>query len=237
MHPEVYVLVIPSFGLLNYCLSGSVANFIFGVSSMGLAMVIIMFFGSIVWAHHMFTVSMESDTNLYFSVMTIMIAIPTGTKIYNWLFSSVSYYHQSLFTNTASNNTLMSLLFILIIVLGGMTGVLLGNNILDLYLHDTYFVVAHFHYMLSLGSVFSIILTLVFLGPYVDTYLESYHVNPTYTILLFLFLNQIFIPLYFAGFNVMPRRIMEYSDYMICWNLVSSNAVVSLYSMILLYIL
>jgi cytochrome c oxidase subunit 1 len=159
-HPEVYILILPSFGLINYQLSALTSNYIFGTISMILALISILLFGSIVWSHHMFTVNLESDTNLYFTILTLIIAIPTGTKLYNWLYVTASGS-----INEGSLTKALAYIFLIIVIQGGVTGVVLGNNILDLQLHDTYYVVSHFHYILSVATVVSIVLTLYFLAP------------------------------------------------------------------------
>lgn len=238
-HPEVYVLIIPSFGLINYALSQYTSNYIFGSISMILALISILVFGSLVWAHHMFTVNMESDTNLYFSVLTLVIAIPTGTKLYNWLFLSYSYPYNIL--QTYNLPLLLCFIFVFIIIAGGITGIILGNNILDIQLHDTYFIIAHFHYILSLGSVISIILTLIQISSYinpvrVETFLISC-LDVNFLSIPFIFLNVIFLPMYFLGFNTMPRRIPTYADYLFPWNSVSTIAVVAFYVCMLSLIL
>ena len=229
--PEVYVLIIPSFGLINYSLSQYTSNYIFGSISMILALISILVFGSLVWAHHMFTVNMESDTNLYFSILTLVIAIPTGTKLYNWLFLTYSYPYNWL--QTYNLPLLLCFIFIFIIITGGITGIILGNNILDIQLHDTYYVVSHFHYILSIGSVLSIFLTLVQISSYispvrVETFIMSC-LDVNYLSIIFILLNVIFLPMYFLGFNTMPRRIPSYADYLFPWNAVSTIGVISLY--------
>jgi heme/copper-type cytochrome/quinol oxidase subunit 1/quinol-cytochrome oxidoreductase complex cytochrome b subunit len=241
-HPEVYILILPSFGLINYQLSSFTSNYIFGTISMILALISILLFGSIVWSHHMFTVNLESDTNLYFTVLTLIIAIPTGTKLYNWLYVTSSGFN-SIAINTSSQLLvlLLAYIFLVIVIQGGVTGVVLGNNILDLQLHDTYYVVSHFHYILSVATVVSIILTLY----YLSSYINSLRVNSllssalsSYSIIsLFLLLNTIFLPMYFLGFNTMPRRIPDYSDYLQTWNHTSSISVLGFYLSVLLMIL
>jgi cytochrome c oxidase subunit 1 len=179
----------------------------------------------------MFTVNLESDTNLYFSILTLVIAIPTGTKLYNWLFLTYSYPYNSL--QTYNLPLLLCFIFIFIIIAGGITGIILGNNILDIQLHDTYFVVSHFHYILSIGSVLSIFLTLVQISSYispvrVETFIMSC-LDVNYLSIIFILLNVIFLPMYFLGFNTLPRRIPSYADYLFPWNSVSTIGVIALY--------
>lgn len=230
-HPEVYILILPSFGLINYQLSSLTSNYIFGTVSMILALVSILLFGTIVWSHHMFTVNLESDTNLYFTILTLIIAIPTGTKLYNWLYLANS---SSQLISTSSLSTLvLAYIFLIIVIQGGVTGVVLGNNILDLQLHDTYYVVSHFHYILSVATVISIVLTLYSLAPSFNSLrivpLLSSVLTPYLVLTVSILLNTIFLPMYYLGFNTMPRRIPEYADYLQVWNSVSSCSVIAFY--------
>jgi cytochrome c oxidase subunit 1 len=238
-HPEVYVLIIPSFGLINYTLSQYTSNYIFGSISMILALISILIFGSIVYGHHMFVVNMESDTNLYYSILTLVIAIPTGTKLYNWLFLIYSYPYN--FTHTYNLPLLLSFIFLLMVIQGGITGIVLGNNILDIQLHDTYYVVAHFHYILSIGSILSVFLTLIQLTNYISPIRLYYYyyscLDITYLSIIYLLLNIIFLPHYYLGFNTMPRRIPDYADYLFTWNSISTIGVISLYIMFFILII
>jgi len=223
-HPEVYILILPSFGLINYQLSSFTSNYIFGTISMILALISILLFGSIVWSHHMFTVNLESDTNLYFTILTLIIAIPTGTKLYNWLYLVASSSIRN------SIQLFISYIFLVIVIQGGVTGVVLGNNILDLQLHDTYYVVSHFHYILSVATVISIALTLIYLRTYFNAYrFGALSIKGDSLSTIFILLNSIFLPMYFLGFNTMPRRIPDYSDYLHLWNSISSVSVVAFY--------
>jgi len=239
-HPEVYILILPSFGLINYQLSALTSNYIFGTISMILALISILLFGTVVWSHHMFTVNLESDTNLYFTILTLIIAIPTGTKLYNWL-----YVTSSSFTSNSSSINIIPLIlayiFLLLVIQGGVTGVVLGNNILDLQLHDTYYVVSHFHFILSVATVLSIVLTIYSLSPSINQLRLTNILNSALTnyllITVFILLNTIFLPMYYLGFNTMPRRIPEYSDYLQLWNSVSSISVISLYLSVAVLIL
>merc|ERR1712025_1006071 len=150
-HPEVYILIIPAFGIISIIISGITQIIIFGNQSMILAMSCICILGSVVWGHHMYTVGMESDTRAYFTAVTMMISLPTGTKIFNWL---CTYLNNELHIRTSA--ALFTLIFLLMFTIGGSTGVILGNAVVDITLHDTYYVVAHFHFVLSLGAVIAI---------------------------------------------------------------------------------
>jgi len=164
-HPEVYILIIPAFGLISIIISVITQIVIFGNQSMIIAILSISIIGSIVWGHHMYTVGLESDTRVYFTIVTIFISLPTGTKIYNWFYTYLGYYF-TIFTSTYLHLyhththlyylVIIVFIFLLMFTIGGSTGVILGNSSVDLVLHDTYYVVAHFHFVLSLGAVISI---------------------------------------------------------------------------------
>ena len=149
-HPEVYILIIPAFGIISIIISGILQTIIFGKQSMIFAMSCISLLGSVVWGHHMYTVGLETDTRAYFSGVTILISLPTGTKIFNWL---STYLGNPPLLQLKTNSPFFGLLFFLMFTLGGSTGIILGNAAVDLGLHDTYYVVAHFHFVLSLGAV------------------------------------------------------------------------------------
>ena len=152
-HPEVYILIIPAFGIISIIISGITQIIIFGNQSMILAMSTISILGSVVWGHHMYTVGMESDTRAYFTTVTIMISLPTGTKIFNWL---CTYLGNAPLLQIRTSAVLFALIFLLMFTIGGSTGVIVGNAAVDIALHDTYYVVAHFHFVLSLGAVIAI---------------------------------------------------------------------------------
>merc|ERR1712159_147320 len=152
-HPEVYILIIPAFGVISIVISGVAQKIIFGNQSMIFAMSCISLLGSIVWGHHMYTIGLETDTRAYFTGVTILISLPTGTKIFNWL---STYLGNSPFLQLKTSSPLFALLFLLMFTIGGSTGVILGNAAMDLALHDTYYVIAHFHFVLSLGAVIAI---------------------------------------------------------------------------------
>lgn len=231
-HPEVYILILPSFGLISACITFCVAKSLFGNRSLILSMACIAILGCVVWGHHMYTVGMELDTRTYFTTLTIMISLPTGTKIYNWCTSFLGSTAASL-TNIV---VLFIFLFLFTFTLGGTTGVVLGNAIVDLALHDTYYVVAHFHLVLSLGALTSILTA--FFGFY-HFILPQY--NAVYSsqakaffLLLTTSLMLIFMPMHFLGFNVLPRRIPYFPDSLISWNILASlGSAVSLFLFLL----
>merc|ERR1711871_1806529 len=210
-HPEVYILIIPAFGIISIVISGIAQKMIFGNQSMIFAMSCISLLGTLVWGHHMYTVGLETDTRAYFTGVTILISLPTGTKIFNWL-STYLGNPPLLHLRTASG--FFALLFLLMFTIGGSTGVILGNAAVDLALHDTYYVVAHFHFVLSLGAVIAIFSGMIFviekivgskiLLPSPSPTLSLYHL-----VLTFIGILLTFSPMHFLGFNVMPRRIPD----------------------------
>jgi heme/copper-type cytochrome/quinol oxidase subunit 1 len=213
-HPEVYILIIPAFGIISIIISGILQKIIFGNQSMIFAMSSISLLGSLVWGHHMYTVGLESDTRAYFTAVTILISLPTGTKIFNWLSTYLGNQHKIIFFTSTSYFTF---LFLLMFTIGGATGIILGNAAIDLGLHDTYYVVAHFHFVLSLGAVIAIFSGISFnhdniftsknLLPSSSCTLSLYHLQLTFIGILLSF-----SPMHFLGFNLMPRRIEDYPD-------------------------
>merc|ERR1712146_190971 len=158
-HPEVYILIIPAFGIIRIIISSSYQKIIFGNQSMIFAMSCISLLGTIVWGHLMYTVGLETDTRAYFTGVTILISLPTGTKIFNWL---STYLGNPPLSKLRTASAFFALLFLLMFTGGGSTGVILGNAAVDLALHDTYYVVAHFHFVLSLGAVIAIFSGMIF---------------------------------------------------------------------------
>jgi cytochrome c oxidase subunit 1 len=222
-HPEVYILIIPAFGVISMVISGVAQKIIFGNQSMIFAMSCISFLGSIVWGHHMYTVGLETDTRAYFTGVTILISLPTGTKIFNWL---STYLGNPPLLNLKTSSGLFGLLFLLMFTVGGSTGVIIGNAAVDIALHDTYYVVAHFHFVLSLGAVIGIFSGVIFNGekifgknllPSPSCTLSLYHFVCTFIGILLTF-----SPMHFLGFNVMPRRIPDFPDSFHSWNFLSS---------------
>merc|ERR1711920_22196 len=223
-HPEVYILIFPAFGVISIVISGISQKIIFGNQSMIFAMSCISLVGSVVWGHHMYTVGLETDTRAYFTGVTIFIPLPTGTKIFNWL---STYLGNPPLLYLKISSVFFSILFLLMFTIGGSTGVILGNAAVDLALHDTYYVVAHFHFVLSLGAVIAIFSSLVFSGekilgsksclPSTSCTLSLYHFVLTLVGILLTF-----SPMHFLGFNVMPRRIPDFPDSFHSWNFLSS---------------
>ena len=189
-----------------------------------LAMCSISILGSVVWGHHMYTIGMESDTRAYFTTVTIMISLPTGTKIFNWL---CTYLGNAPLLQIRTSAVLFALIFLLMFTIGGSTGVIVGNAAVDIALHDTYYVVAHFHFVLSLGAVIAIFSGIMFFQekisgtnnylPTSTSYISNYHL-----IMTFFGILLTFTPMHFLGFNVMPRRIPDFPDYFNSWNSLSS---------------
>ena len=215
-HPEVYIMILPGFGIISHVVATFSRKAIFGYVGMAFALLAIMFIGMVVWAHHMFVVGMSAEVQAYFMFASMVIAVPTGIKVFSWI--------ATMWGGSVEFRTPMvwAIGFVFMFTIGGVTGVVLANPGIDRSVHGTYYVVAHFHYVLSLGSTFAIFAGWYYWFPKMTGYMYSEFLGKLHFCLTFIGVNLAFFPQHFLGLAGMPRRVADYPDAFAGWNFVSS---------------
>jgi len=228
-HPEVYILIIPSFGIINYYINSMIYK-LYSMISIIYAIISISIIGLLVWCHHMYIIGLDNDTKGYFTCITMIISLPTGCKILNWLISIISSYCVIIIYNLCfSVPMLLTVYYILLFIIGGSSGIIIGNIIIDISLHDTFYIIIHFHIVLSLSIIVSLYIIKLLLCMYilysfilnsVLCYLSVYLYIRYVIIILLIALMYVFVCMLFIGYNIMPRRVVEYCIYISCYNII-----------------